>query len=74
MKQRILDYNAVLATHVSTFAVNNPDVNVLTFDAHAWFGKVLDAPGAFGFRNVTGYVRVPAQTRASLMYCFGLSY
>ncbi|KII86761.1 carbohydrate esterase family 16 protein [Plicaturopsis crispa FD-325 SS-3] len=55
MKQRILDYNAVLATHVSTFAVNNPDVNVLTFDAHAWFGKVLDAPGAFGFRNVTGF-------------------
>lgn len=27
----------------------------MTFDAHTWFNRVLDNPGAFGFTDVTGY-------------------
>ena len=53
-KQNILDYNAALAAHTAAFARSHPDVNVLTFDAHTWFGRVLDNAPAFGFTNTTG--------------------
>ena len=53
-KQNILDYNAALAAHAAAFARSHPDVNVLTFDAHTWFGSVLDNAPAFGFTNTTG--------------------
>ncbi|OBZ71416.1 hypothetical protein A0H81_08770, partial [Grifola frondosa] len=49
------DYNAVLDAHVQDFAATHSDMNVLTFDAHAWFNGVLDSPSQFGFTNITGF-------------------
>ncbi|KAM5533141.1 hypothetical protein V8D89_013189 [Ganoderma adspersum] len=54
-KQNITEYNAALAAHTKAFAQNHTDVNVLTFDANAWFGQVLDNAAAYGFKNTTSY-------------------
>ncbi|KAF9046391.1 hypothetical protein BJ165DRAFT_1403852 [Panaeolus papilionaceus] len=54
-KSRILQYNRILAERIELFKRSNPNVTVLTFDAHAWFNKVLDTPQAYGFTNVTGF-------------------
>ena len=53
-KQNIIDYNSALATHVAAFAYAHPDVTVLSFDAHKWFGHVLDNAEHYGFQNITG--------------------
>ena len=52
--QHIAAYNAALAAHTAAFADAHGDVTVLSFDANAWFGRVLDDAGSFGFTNVTG--------------------
>ncbi|KAI0755172.1 hypothetical protein C8Q80DRAFT_415991 [Daedaleopsis nitida] len=54
-RQNILDYNAALAAHTAAFARAHPDVTVLSFDAHAWFARVLDRADEYGFANVTGF-------------------
>ncbi|KAI1793243.1 hypothetical protein LXA43DRAFT_1001538 [Ganoderma leucocontextum] len=54
-KQNITEYNSALATHAASFAEDHKDVNVLTFDANAWFGDVLDNASAYGFKNTTGF-------------------
>ncbi|KAI0775535.1 hypothetical protein BD413DRAFT_491390 [Trametes elegans] len=53
--RRIRAYNAALAAHAAAFAAAHRDVAVLAFDAHAWFGAVLDRAAQYGFRNVTGF-------------------
>ena len=53
-QQNIVDYNSALAAHVASFALAHPDVNVLSFDAHTWFGHVLDNADKHGFTNITG--------------------
>ncbi|EIW59682.1 uncharacterized protein TRAVEDRAFT_121791 [Trametes versicolor FP-101664 SS1] len=53
--QNILDYNAALAAHTAAFARAHPEVTVLSFDAHAWFSRVLDTPAQHGFTNITGF-------------------
>lgn len=30
-------------------------MTVLSFDAHAWFSRVLDTPAQHGFTNITGF-------------------
>ncbi|TFK80442.1 carbohydrate esterase family 16 protein [Polyporus arcularius HHB13444] len=54
-KQNIIDYNSALAAHVASFAHAHPDVTVLAFDAHAWFGQILDNAAHYGFKNITGF-------------------
>ena len=53
-KQNIIDYNSALLTHAANFTHTHPDVNVLTFDAHAFFAKILDSAEDYGFTNITG--------------------
>ncbi|PIL34580.1 hypothetical protein GSI_03359 [Ganoderma sinense ZZ0214-1] len=54
-KQNIIDYNTALINHTERFAAAHRDVNVLTFDAHAWFNKILDTAEDYGFTNITGF-------------------
>ncbi|EIN12675.1 hypothetical protein PUNSTDRAFT_60790 [Punctularia strigosozonata HHB-11173 SS5] len=51
----IQQYNSLLADYVANFAKKNPSDNVLTFDAHTWFNKILDDASAYGFTNTTGF-------------------
>ncbi len=53
-KQNIIDYNTALLKHTTRFAATHRDVNVLTFDAHAWFNEILDTAPDYGFTNITG--------------------
>ena len=53
-RQNIIDYNSALLTHAANFTHTHPDVNVLTFDAHAFFAKILDSADDYGFTNITG--------------------
>ncbi|KAF9452975.1 carbohydrate esterase family 16 protein [Macrolepiota fuliginosa MF-IS2] len=55
LKDHIDLFNGVLASHIDGFAKAHPDNIVMTFDAHAWFNRVLDAHEEFGFTNVTGF-------------------
>lgn len=61
-KQNITEYNAALAAHTAAFAKDHKDVNVLTFDANAWFEKILDNAATYGLKNTTGQVSVNRQT------------
>ncbi|KAI1793726.1 hypothetical protein LXA43DRAFT_1000201 [Ganoderma leucocontextum] len=54
-KQNIIDYNTALLNHTARFAVAHRDVNILTFDAHAWFNDILDTAADYGFTNITGF-------------------
>nr|VWP01537.1 Zn(2)-C6 fungal-type domain-containing protein [Ganoderma boninense] len=54
-KQNIIDYNTALLKHTERFATAHRDVNILTFDAHAWFNEILDTAEDYGFTNITGY-------------------
>ncbi|KAM5545787.1 hypothetical protein V8D89_000825 [Ganoderma adspersum] len=54
-KQNIIDYNTALLNHTAHFATAHRDVNVLTFDAHAWFNEILDTAEDYGFTNITGF-------------------
>uniref|UniRef100_A0A8H7Y3P1 Carbohydrate esterase family 16 protein n=1 Tax=Psilocybe cubensis TaxID=181762 RepID=A0A8H7Y3P1_PSICU len=51
VQTHINEFNAILANHISVFKASNP---VMSFDAHAWFNKVLDNPIPYGFTNTTG--------------------
>lgn len=53
-EQNIKDYNAALLRHTAHFAKTHPDVDVMTFDTHAWFYKILDNAEHYGFTNITG--------------------
>ena len=57
IKAHIELYNSILEDYVAAFAERNPGASVLTFDAHSWFNEVLDNAAAYGFSNITGYVR-----------------
>lgn len=57
IKAHIELYNSILEDYVTAFAERNPRASVLTFDAHSWFNEVLDNAAAYGFSNITGYVR-----------------
>ncbi|PPR05408.1 hypothetical protein CVT24_008022 [Panaeolus cyanescens] len=54
-KAHILQYNRILTERIGRFKKANPSTTVLTFDAHAWFSKVLGSPQQYGFTNVTGF-------------------
>ena len=54
LKKNIILFNEVLTNFTDRFATTHPSANVVTFDAHSWFNKVLDNPVEFGFKNVTG--------------------
>lgn len=41
----------LLPTYVSNFTATHPGVRSVTYDAHAFFSKVLDHPGWYGFKN-----------------------
>ncbi|KAJ7459922.1 hypothetical protein FB451DRAFT_566180 [Mycena latifolia] len=55
MKTHLLEFNTILAQHISAFKAANADATVMTFDSNAWFNQVLDSPSEFGFTNVTGF-------------------
>ena len=65
-KQNIIDYNTALLNHTARFAAAHRDVNVLTFDAHAWFNEILDTAEDYGFTNITGYEDDRLQLRSSI--------
>jgi phospholipase/lecithinase/hemolysin len=48
-------WDDALANHSSLFAQQNPDTNVMLFDAHAVLSGILDEPAKYGFVNTTGY-------------------
>jgi phospholipase/lecithinase/hemolysin len=54
-KSLVDGFNAALKVAVAEFAKEHKDAVVLSYDAHAFFTKVLDAPAKYGFKNVTGY-------------------
>jgi phospholipase/lecithinase/hemolysin len=47
------NFNRELANTIDTFSVDHPDVQIYEFDVNALFQEVRNAPGAFGFTNVT---------------------
>ncbi|KAJ7288259.1 putative lysophospholipase [Mycena rebaudengoi] len=55
LNTNILQCNDALSNHIAKFKARNPAATVITFDAHAWFNKVLDSPLKFGFNNITGF-------------------
>jgi phospholipase/lecithinase/hemolysin len=54
-KSLVDGFNTALKVAVAGFAKEHKDAVVLSYDAHAFFTKVLDAPAKYGFKNVTGY-------------------
>ena len=48
-------WDDALANHSSLFAQQNPDTNVMLFDAHAMLSGILDEPAKYGFVNTTDY-------------------
>jgi len=59
LQEHINLFNSILADHIGVFSKTHPDNVVLSFDAHAWFNRVLDSPEEFGFINVTGFCTCP---------------
>ncbi|MCJ1407171.1 hypothetical protein MMC19_001241 [Ptychographa xylographoides] len=55
----IADFNDRLAAMINTFANDNPDTTIFSFDTNAIFSAVLESPAAFpetaGYKNTTGY-------------------
>jgi hypothetical protein len=56
---QVQDFNTVFATSIEKFKKDHPQVAVLSYDAHAFFNRVLDDPEKYGFGNVTGYCSCP---------------
>jgi phospholipase/lecithinase/hemolysin len=48
-------FNTALRTAIANFSTTHKDAVVLSYDAHAFFTKILDHPTYYGFKNVTGY-------------------
>ncbi|KAJ6559118.1 hypothetical protein DFH09DRAFT_519937 [Mycena vulgaris] len=59
MKTHLLQFNTILAKHITAFKAANADATVMTFDSNAWFNMVLDSPSQFGFTNVAGFCTCP---------------
>jgi len=55
LKTNLLEFNTILAEHVTAFKAANPDATVMTFDSNAWFNKILDSASEYGFTNITGF-------------------
>jgi phospholipase/lecithinase/hemolysin len=54
-KRSVDSFNTALQTAIANFSKQHKDAIVLSYDAHAFFTKVLDNPKQYGFKNTTGY-------------------
>ncbi|KAF7798409.1 hypothetical protein EIP86_009630 [Pleurotus ostreatoroseus] len=54
LQKRVTEFNHILSGYVQGFARRFRSVNVLSFDAYAWFEDVLANAAQYGFTNTTG--------------------
>jgi phospholipase/lecithinase/hemolysin len=50
-------WDRTLTSHIHTFNEQNPHANAFGFDVNGFLNKVLDSPGKYGIKNVTGYCK-----------------
>jgi phospholipase/lecithinase/hemolysin len=62
MQQRVEGFNSALQDAITEFRKTHTDAVVLAYDAHAFFGRMLDAPATYGFGDTTGYCTCTNET------------
>lgn len=59
---QVQGFNTAFTASVEKFKKDHKHTTVLSYDAHAFFNRVLADPVKYGFGNITGYCTCPDDT------------